>query len=96
VCPIRHACTWAVAGHPAPDPVDGSAGISTPQSNFAGSDRQGRGRLVDALRTGPVPAERLPTVMGWPDDPVRARRVAATVVADGLAVAGSDGGLRLP
>jgi A/G-specific adenine glycosylase len=95
-CPIRHACTWAVAGHPAPDPVDGSAGISTPQSTFAGSDRQGRGRLVDALRTGPVPAERLPTVMGWPDDPVRARRVAATVVADGLAVAGSDGGLRLP
>ncbi|MDQ1430086.1 MAG: A/G-specific adenine glycosylase, partial [Actinomycetota bacterium] len=53
-CPIADSCAWAVAGWPAPDPVAGSAGISTRQSTFAGSDRQGRGRLVDALRRGPV------------------------------------------
>jgi A/G-specific adenine glycosylase len=86
-CPLRdRGCAWAAAGWPDPDPVVGSAGISTPQSRFDGSDRQGRGRLVDALRAGPVPSSELASVMGWPDDPARAARVAAGVVADGLAV----------
>src|SRR5690606_21919064 len=58
---------------------------------FEGSDRQGRGRLVDALRRGPVAEADLAAVMGWPDDPERAARVAATLVADGLAR--SDGGV---
>jgi hypothetical protein len=40
---------------------------------------------VEALRAGPVEAAELPVVMGWPDDPERAVRVAATVVRDGLA-----------
>ena len=39
-------------------------------------------RLVDALRVGPVAATDLAAVMGWPEDPDRAARVAATVVAD--------------
>ena len=94
-CPIVSSCAWALAGWPAPDPVSGSAGISTPQSTFAGSDRQGRGRLVDALRAGPVAGADLPEVMGWPSDPDRAAAVAATVVADGLAVLVEDG-YRLP
>jgi A/G-specific adenine glycosylase len=85
-CPIRPWCAWARAGWPDPDPVTGSAGISTPQSTFAGSDRQGRGRLVDALRAGPVARAALPLVMGWPDDPDRATRVAATLLRDGLAI----------
>ena len=77
-CPLRaSACAWAEAGFPEPDPADGSAGVPGRQSRFAGSDRQGRGRLVDALRAGPVPrdASALATVMGWPDDP-RARRAS--------------------
>jgi A/G-specific adenine glycosylase len=94
-CPIVAWCAWAVAGWPAPDPVAGSAGISTPQSTFAGSDRQGRGRLVDALRRGPVAPVELAAVMGWPDA-ARAERVAVTVVADGLAVQAADGSYRLP
>ncbi|MFP5577421.1 MAG: A/G-specific adenine glycosylase [Acidimicrobiia bacterium] len=94
-CPIRAHCAWASAGFPEPDPIIGSAGISGPQSRFDGSDRQGRGRLVDALRTGPVARVALGTVMGWPDDPDRAERVAATLVADGLA-ATDDVGYRLP
>jgi hypothetical protein len=69
--------------------------VSAGQSRFAGSDRQGRGRLVDALCRGPVPHADLPAVMGWPTDPARARRVAATLVTDGLAL--DDGAtLRLP
>jgi A/G-specific adenine glycosylase len=85
-CPVRSECRWFRAGCPAPDPVGASAGISRGQSPFAGSDRQGRGRLVESLRLGPVPVSTVAEVMGWPDDPARARRVAAGVVADGLAV----------
>jgi A/G-specific adenine glycosylase len=84
-CPVRGACAWRLAGNPPPDPADGSAGVSGGQPRFAGSDRQGRGRLVEALRAGPVDAATLAAVMGWPDDPARAARVASTVVADGLA-----------
>jgi A/G-specific adenine glycosylase len=90
-CPVAGACTWAVAGHPEPDPADGSAGVSGGQSRFEGSDRQGRGRLVEALRAGPVPERELPGVMGWPEDRPRAERVAATLVADGLASRAGDG-----
>lgn len=81
-CPVAESCAWRGAG---PDPAIGSAGVSVPQSAFAGSDRQGRGRLVEALRVGPVSHTDLATVMGWPDDASRAERCAARVVADGLA-----------
>jgi len=89
-CPVRSHCAWAVAGFPEPDPIEGSAGISAPQTRFHGSDRQGRGRLVDALRSGPVVAADLATATGWPGDPDRAARVAAGLVADGLAVLDGD------
>lgn len=95
-CPTAARCAWRAAGCPEPDPAVGSAGVSGGQSRFEGSDRQGRGRLVDALRTGPVAPAALAAVMGWPHDGDRAGRVAATVVADGLAVADPDGTLRLP
>ncbi|MGH9151435.1 MAG: A/G-specific adenine glycosylase, partial [Acidimicrobiales bacterium] len=80
---------------PEPDPAVGSAGAGGGQSRFVGSDRQGRGRLVDALRRGPLAWAEVAAAAGWPDDPDRARRVAATLVADGLAVDGAPG-LRLP
>lgn len=96
-CPVSTWCAWNVAGRPEPDPAVGSAGVSTGQSVFDGSDRQGRGRLVDALRIGPVAVADLARVMGWPDQPDRAEQVAATVVADGLAsVDPADGGYHLP
>lgn len=94
-CPVAEWCGWAVDGNPAPDPADGSAGVSGGQARFEGSDRQGRGRLVEALRAGSVDVRDLAALAGWPDDPVRAERVAATVVADGLAT--TDGNrLELP
>ena len=84
-CPIASGCAWRRTGNQPPDPAVGSAGVSGRQSRFDGSDRQGRGRLVTALRAGPVAADRLAAVMGWPTDEERARRVAAGLVLDGLA-----------
>ena len=89
-CPVASACLWRRAGGEDPAAPAGR------QSRFAGSDRQGRGRLVDALRSGPVLPGELPHVMGWPDDPERAARVASTLVADGLACRGAGGVLTLP
>jgi A/G-specific adenine glycosylase len=85
-CPFLGACRWAFDGHPEPDPAVGSAGVSGTQSKFEGSDRQGRARLVNALRSGPVGSGDLAKTMGWPQDPDRAARVAETLLADGLAV----------
>lgn len=94
-CPAAPSCRWLDQGWVAPDPATGSAGVSGGQSRFEGSDRQGRGRLVDRLRHGSVSTHELAPVMGWPDDEARARRVAATVVADGMAEWDGDR-LRLP
>ena len=86
-CPVRSGCDWAAAGFADVDPIVGTAGTGTRQGRFEGSDRQGRGRLVDALRAGSVDLapRNLAVVMGWPADPDRAERVAAGVIADGLA-----------
>lgn len=81
-CPVVTRCAWRAAGPDADDPWV----RARPQSRFEGSDRQGRGRLVDALRRGDVAGADLPAVMGWPDDADRSHRVAVTLVADGLAV----------
>jgi A/G-specific adenine glycosylase len=96
-CPLAAdgGCQWFAAGRPDPDPAAGSAGTSGRQSTFAGSDRQGRGRLVAALRRGPVSRARLAEAAGWPGDPARAARVAAGLVDDGLA-ADTGTGLTLP
>jgi len=95
-CPVLRRCRWAARGRGLPDPARGSAGVSTPQSTFAGSDRQGRGRLVDALRRGEVRSGRVAGIAGWPTDPDRADRVAAGLVREGLAVRDGNGTLRLP
>jgi hypothetical protein len=70
--------------------------VSARQSTFAGSDRQGRGRLVAALRVGPVGPIGLADAAGWPDDAPRAARVADALVAEGLVARDADGTLRLP
>jgi A/G-specific adenine glycosylase len=87
-CPVAARCAWRSSG--GDDPYR-----ATRQSAFEGSDRQGRGRLVDALRLGPVGLTAIPMACGWPDDPDRAHRIAAGLIAEGLAV--RDGSsLRLP
>ncbi|MHB1878559.1 MAG: HhH-GPD family protein [Acidimicrobiales bacterium] len=93
-CPIRPACAWSEAG--GADPSMGSAGTSSAQGKFQGSDRQGRGRLIDALRVGEITDEAAPATVGWPDDPDRARRVISALVDEGLVVRHGDGVLGLP
>lgn len=91
-CRLAPRCAWAAAGRPQPDP----GAPRTRQSAFVGSDRQGRGRLVSALRGGPVPPRRLAAACGWPDDVLRARRVADSLVSEGLALRGRGGVVTLP
>lgn len=71
-CPLERSCSWSVAGRTAPDPAVGSAGVSTSQAGFEGSDRQARGRVLAALHDGPVLAR------GFDD------RIVVSLVADGL------------
>jgi A/G-specific adenine glycosylase len=94
-CPLALHCAWRAGGCTGPDPAEGSGGTSGRQAAFPGSDREGRGRLVEALRRGPVPVAELDRAAGWPGDAGRASRVAAGLVADGLAVE-SGGALVLP
>lgn len=87
-CALRRRCKWARAGGSGGevlDPALGSAGVSRRQPAFAGSDRQGRGRLVGALRLGPVRSGEAAAVAGWPGDEERARRVVQALVAEELA-----------
>ncbi|NNC81246.1 MAG: A/G-specific adenine glycosylase [Acidimicrobiales bacterium] len=81
-CAVRARCAWAGEGA---DPAIRSAGVSASQSRFVGSDRQGRGRLISALREHPIHRNDLAKTMGWPDDVDRAEAVAAGIVRDGLA-----------
>jgi A/G-specific adenine glycosylase len=93
-CPLAAGCAWLGAGLPDPDPAAGTAAVSGGQGRFEGSDRQGRGRLVAALRAAPVPIGGLADAMGWPGQEPRAGRVAGGLVAEGL-VEVRDGAYRL-
>lgn len=89
-CPLASRCRWRGRGA---DPAVGSAAVSTTQPRFEGSDRQLRGRLVDVLRAGPVPASEVADRIDAPAE--RVETIVAGLVRDGLAV--EDGGsLRLP
>jgi A/G-specific adenine glycosylase len=81
-CPLRRQCAWRRRG--GEDPWRASAGVR-PQSAFEGSDRQGRGRLLEALRSRDIPAGEVALACGWPDEVGRAERVAAAVVEEGFA-----------
>ena len=91
VCPVATSCAWQGSGD---DPAVGSAGTSSPQSRFEGSDRQGRARLVHSLRHEPLPVAKAGETVGWVDEPDRVARALAGLVADGLVVE-VDGMLRL-
>lgn len=91
-CPAEDVCAWAGQRD---DPSIGSAAVSGGQSRFEGSDRQGRGRLVSALRHGPVERSDAARIMGWIDDERRAERVITSLCTDGLLVI-SASTLRLP
>ena len=77
--PLRDGCVWHGEGE------DPAAATGSTQSRFEGSDRQGRGRIVAAVRRGPVEVARADELTGWDDDG-RTARVVAGLVADGLVV----------
>jgi A/G-specific adenine glycosylase len=87
-CPVADRCAWLAAGRPAYDgpPRRGQA--------WAGTDRQGRGRILALLREaeGTVRAAAVEAV--WPEVEQRDRCLAG-LVEDGL-VAVVDGGYALP
>lgn len=91
-CPLIAACTWQGQGA---DPANSSAGVSGGQSRFEGSERQVRGRIVDALRNGPVRLGDLGSFGRPGDTEADVQRIIETLVADGLAVRTTTE-LRLP
>ena len=56
-CPVATSCAWNRAGRSEPDPSVGSAGVSTRQARFEGSQRQARGRVLKTLTGGPTPSD---------------------------------------
>ena len=98
-CPLRvaGACAWRChSPGDAVDPARVRRRRSPRQSRFAGSDREGRGRLVRAAFAGPIAADKVQVAAGWPDQPDRARAVVERLVSEGLLVRDRQGDLRLP
>lgn len=95
-CPIAKAdlCAWRAAGD-VDDPATGTATSSRPQSQFAGSDRQLRGRLIAAARAGEIPPTDIPAILGSVASE-RHERVIGGLVDDGLLVRRPGGTLALP
>ncbi len=89
-CPVAACCAWrgGDALDSLPDPAIGSAGVSTSQTRFEGSDRQARGRLIRAAGVGAIPTAALERVTGRPAD--HARHLADALVAEGLLTAHGD------
>lgn len=95
-CPLGDGlCAWRSAGS-REDPAKGSSGVSRRQSTFQGSDRRGRGRLLRAACQGPIDGDQIALVTGFADDPNRAHRVAASLLAEGLLRRDERGALCLP
>jgi A/G-specific adenine glycosylase len=95
-CPLRNNCTWHQAGNPEPDPARLSAGTGRRQSRFSGSDREGRGRLIAALRLGPLGPDEVARAVGWTDEPTRVDRVVGDLVAEHMVDRSPNGTLQLP
>lgn len=60
-CPVRRSCAWRHDG--GDDPAPRSAAVSKTQKPFAGSDRQWRGRVLAALRDGPLSTRAMTAVL---------------------------------
>ncbi|WP_420623042.1 A/G-specific adenine glycosylase [Candidatus Poriferisodalis sp.] len=87
-CPVRKWCAWA--GFNGPDPADRSAGVSTRQAPYEGSDRQARGRLLAALSEREVARAQGPVAMGLERDKARAQRLLDELITEGLITADGE------
>lgn len=91
-CPVAACCAWRATGNVDPDPAAGGVVARRPPA-FVGSDRWHRGRLLDALRDGPVSIDDIGVAART--EPDRARGFADLLVGEGLAE-WSASTLRLP
>ncbi|MEX2532826.1 MAG: hypothetical protein WD360_02540 [Nitriliruptoraceae bacterium] len=89
-CPFVSQCVWQSTTANGPDPADGSAFVTVAQTPFAGSDRQGRGRVIAALADGPRSYGELAQITGWHDTPDRIERMVSGLVRDGLVTRHGD------
>ena len=90
-CPVRRSCAWRREG--GGDPAPNSAGVSRPQSRFAGSNRQVRGRVLAILREGPAAHARLDQSL-IDVEVSRRELIVDGLIGDGL-VERTGGGLQL-
>jgi A/G-specific adenine glycosylase len=80
-CPLERHCAWRQRGGDDPAPL--SAGVSRPQPRFEGSNRQLRGRVLNALRDGPHSRRQLTLSFAGVTAP-RRDEVLTSLVRDGL------------
>jgi A/G-specific adenine glycosylase len=88
-CPIEPNCAWLRAGSPAYD------GPVARRQQFAGTDRQVRGLLLDVVRAAEHPVEQAALDLVWPD-PIQRQRALDALVVDGLLEPLPDGRFALP
>ena len=91
ICPLAGHCRFLKAGLPGL-----GAGRTRPRQRFAGTDRQIRGSILQALRQAsgaPVSRKDLKSLC---DDEIRLDRCIASLDEDGLLEIGQDGLLSLP
>ncbi len=92
-CPLRENCTWT-KDQTAPDPANSIKRRNL--ETFEGSDRQGRGKLITALRNEPIMEKDIPQIVGWTNDHKRCKRVLKKLEKDGLVVISDSGKISLP
>ena len=78
-CPISADCSWLRADRP-PAPRPGRR-----QPQYAGSDRQARGAILEVLRSTPGSVAHAAVAGAWPDDDQRERALTG-LIDDGLVV----------
>ncbi len=93
-CPLRSRCRWASSGWSEPDPASAGAARPSRQTPFEGSARQARGRLLEALRQGPLTEPEVASILGAFSAPTR-RAATRSLEAEGLVVR-RGGVLHLP
>ena len=89
-CPLATRCAWLGAGRPA------YQGPARRTQAWAGTDRQCRGALLQALRTAAAQVGDRDLAEAWPHDDAQRARCLDGLVADGLVEPLSDGSFRLP
>jgi A/G-specific adenine glycosylase len=83
LCPLS-ACAWRSRGYPA-----GTAARRVQQ--YAGTDRQVRGRLLDVLRGNESPVTRAQLDLAWRTDKAQRDRTLDSLLVDGLVEQTADG-----